>query len=158
MPPVKNSRPSLEVQERDLAIFRALFESRLLTLNHIKDLYFKGSYEAAKKGIQRLKAAGYLRDRGVHRSRDRGVYEPSLLYLTKRSFDELSRGGRLADYPHFTWKQLEKRIDVSPLTIPAHHPTRNRGLEHQDVSLLCTRPHSWGGTHGLPDLAAPLRV
>ena len=118
MPPVKNSRPSLELQERDRAIFRALFESRLMTLNHIKDLYFKGSYEAAKKGIQRLKAAGYLRDRGVHRGRDRGVYEPSLLYLTKRSFDELSRGGHLADYPHFTWKQLEKRIDVSPLTIP----------------------------------------
>jgi hypothetical protein len=57
MPPVKNSRPSLESQERDLAIFRALFESRLMTLNHIKDLYFNGSYEAAKKGIQRLKAA-----------------------------------------------------------------------------------------------------
>src|ERR687888_2429890 len=84
MPPGKNSRPSLELQERHRAIFRALFESRLLTLNHIKDLYFNGSYEAAKKGIQRLKAAGYLRDRGVHRGRERGVYEPSLLYLTKR--------------------------------------------------------------------------
>jgi hypothetical protein len=118
--PEVSKKPSqkIEPQARDFQIFRALFESRLMTLNHIKDLYFRGSYEAAKKGIQRLKAAGYLRDRGVHRGRDRQVYEPSILYLTKRSFDALSRGGHLHDYPHFTWKQLEKRIDVSPLTIP----------------------------------------
>ena len=114
----RSKRRKIEPQARDFQIFRALFESRLMTLNHIKDLYFNGSYEAAKKGTQRLKAAGYLRDRGVRRGRDRQVYEPSLLYLTKRTFDELLRGGHLSDYPHFTWKQLEKRIDVSPLTIP----------------------------------------
>jgi hypothetical protein len=67
---------------------------------------------------RRLELLGYLRDRGVRWGRERGVHEPSLLYLTKRSFDELTRGGHLRDYPPFTWKQLEKRIDVSPLTIP----------------------------------------
>ena len=67
----RSKRRKIEPQARDFQIFRALFESRLMTLNHIKDLYFRGSYEAAKKGIQRLKAADYLRDRGVHRGRDR---------------------------------------------------------------------------------------
>jgi hypothetical protein len=46
--PERSKRKQIEPQARDVAIFRALFESRLMTLNHIKDLYFGGSYEAAK--------------------------------------------------------------------------------------------------------------
>jgi hypothetical protein len=44
---IKSRRNRIELQARDIAIFRALFQSRLMTLNHIKDLYFDGSYEAA---------------------------------------------------------------------------------------------------------------
>lgn len=111
MPLETNRRPSLELQERDLAIFRGLFESRLMTLDHIARLYFANQYEAAKKRIQRLKAERFLRERA------RRVYEPSILHLSHRAFDELSRRGHLKEYPQYAWNQLEDRANVSDLTL-----------------------------------------
>ncbi|MGI8426634.1 MAG: replication-relaxation family protein [Actinomycetota bacterium] len=111
MPSGKNSRPSIELQDRDLAIFRGLFESRLMTLGHIARLYFDGRPEAAKKRIQGLKSARYLGERS------RRVYEPSILHLRERAFTELSASGAISEYPRFKWKQLQKRLQVSDSTL-----------------------------------------
>src|SRR5205823_8952903 len=55
--PEVSKKPSqkIEPQARDFQIFRALFESRLMTLNHIKDLYFRGSYRPPRKGLSGLR-------------------------------------------------------------------------------------------------------
>jgi hypothetical protein len=111
MPLKKNSRSSLELQERDISIFRGLFESRLMTLHHVTQLYFAGRAEAAKKRIQRLKADQFLRER------PRRVYEPSILHLSRRAFDELARHGHLREYPTLSWEQLKGRARVSDLTL-----------------------------------------
>jgi len=52
--------PSLPIslQKRDLALLRGLFESRVMTNDHATALYFEGKSEAAKKRLQKLKAAG----------------------------------------------------------------------------------------------------
>lgn len=107
----KAARAGIELQARDLALFRALFESRLLTLDHIARLHFDNQYEAAKKRTQRLKADRFLRER------PRRVYEPSILHLSHRAFDELLRRGHLKDYPPYAWNQLEDRARVSDLTL-----------------------------------------
>jgi TraM recognition site of TraD and TraG len=57
----RTTRAEVELQERDLAILQGLFESRLMTLNHITHLFFDGHGEAAKKRIQRLKEERYVR-------------------------------------------------------------------------------------------------
>jgi hypothetical protein len=108
----RRTRPASEwLQERDLAILQGLFESRLMTLNHIKHLYFNGRGEAAKKRIQQLKQDRYIRERA------RRVYEPSILHLSRRAFGELSSRGRLLDYPSLAWNQLEDRAKVSESTL-----------------------------------------
>jgi len=119
MPLAKNNRPGLELQARDLAIFRGLFESRLMTLEHITRLYFDGRSEAAKKRIQGLKSTRYLGERS------RRVYEPSILYLAKRAFTELSARAELSEYPRCTWKQLQKRLQVSDSTLRRGVTTRS---------------------------------
>ncbi len=82
-----------------------------MTLAHVAALYFDGRTEAAKKRIQKLKAAG------VALERPRRPYEPSILYLTKRGFDELTRNGALKGYPKLGWASLRKRARVSDLTL-----------------------------------------
>ncbi|MCA1602606.1 MAG: replication-relaxation family protein [Acidobacteria bacterium] len=111
MPLGKNSRPGLDLQARDLAIFQGLFESRLMTLDHITRLYFDGRPEAAKKRIQGLKSARYLGER------TRRVYEKSILHLREPAFVKLSASGKISEYPIFTWKQLYKRLQVSDSTL-----------------------------------------
>jgi hypothetical protein len=51
----RNDKPHL--QDRDFALLRGLFESRVMTAGHIATLYFDGSREAAKKRLQKIKAA-----------------------------------------------------------------------------------------------------
>jgi len=43
---------SIDLQERDFALLRGLFESRVMTAAHIASLYFDGKKEAAKKRLQ----------------------------------------------------------------------------------------------------------
>jgi hypothetical protein len=101
----------VEIQPRDIALLRGLFESRIMTLAHAAALYFNGKPEAAKKRTQKLKAAGLVRERS------RRVYEPSILYLTQKAFNMLSHGSHISDYPRLTWEKLERRVQVSDLTI-----------------------------------------
>jgi predicted nucleic acid-binding protein len=63
---ISTTRAEVELQERDLAILQGLFESRLMTLNHVTHLYFNGHSEAAKKRIQRLKEDRYVRETGMN--------------------------------------------------------------------------------------------
>ena len=104
---------SLKVQlrPRDLELLSGLFESRVMTLAHLSTLYFDVHHEAAKKRVQKLKRAGYLRER------PRRVNEPSILTLASRGIDMLSANGHLAGYPQFDRPFLEKRMQVSPLTL-----------------------------------------
>ncbi len=55
---VKSNR--LETQQRDIRFLQGLFESRIMTAAHVAALYFGNSREAAKKRLQKLKAAGLI--------------------------------------------------------------------------------------------------
>ncbi len=101
----------IDIQDRDLLVLRGLFESRVMTLAHISALYFEGRTEAAKKRVQKLQTAGLIRER------PRRVYEPAVLFLTRKAFALLSERGQLADYPPVGLKALEKRSQVSDLTL-----------------------------------------
>jgi hypothetical protein len=100
-----------QFRERDLSILRSLFESRIMTLSHVASLHFEGRYEAAKKGIQKLKAIGIVKER------PRRVYAPSILFLTLKGFKVLSAEGILKDYPTIGLPSLEKRAQVSERTL-----------------------------------------
>ena len=104
-------RLGIELQPRDYELLRGLFESRIMTLAHISALYFDGKSEMAKKRVQKLKAAGIVRER------PRRVSEPSVLFLTRKAFQLLHDRGRLADYPRISISDLEKRAQVSELTL-----------------------------------------
>ena len=101
----------VQLQDRDIALLTGLFESRLMTLAQAAAIHFNGGTEAAKKRIQKLKAAGYLAER------PRRAYDPSILFLTRKSFTVLADGGYLDDYPPLIWTDLEKRARVSELTL-----------------------------------------
>jgi hypothetical protein len=102
---------TLQLQDRDLAVLRDLFESRVMTAEHIAALFFNGSREAAKKRLQKLKAAGLIGER------KRKAYEPAVLSLTPKSFAVLHEQGILAEYPQLDSLALDKRTRVSDLTI-----------------------------------------
>ena len=98
-------------QERDLALLRGLFESRVMTSKHVAALYFDGRAEAAKKRLQKLKAEGLVTER------PRRAYEPSLLFLGIKAFRVLLERGCLSDYPKLGLDALQKRAQVSELTL-----------------------------------------
>jgi hypothetical protein len=74
-------------------------------------LHFRGSSEAAKKRLQKLKAAGLIAERR------RKAYEPAVLFLVGKAFTILREKGMLAEYPQLAVSSLEKRAQVSDLTI-----------------------------------------
>jgi len=111
---------NLQLQDRDFALLRGLFECRVMAADHIATLYFDGKREYTKKRLQKLKAAGFIRER------KRQVSEPSVLFLTRKAFIELKNHGDLSPYPPLALTALEKRANVSDKTI--HHE-----LEVMDV-------------------------
>jgi integrase len=102
---------SVKLQSRDFAFLQGLFESRVMTLAHAAALFFDGKPEAAKKRVQKLKAAGCVRER------PRQTYEPSVLFLTAGAFTLLSQHGKLAAFPAVSLTSWEKRAQVSDLTL-----------------------------------------
>jgi hypothetical protein len=102
---------TLVVQDRDCIFLRGLFESRIMTAEHITMLYFDGRNEAAKKRLQKLKAAGFIAERKRH------AFEPAILFLTRKAFAVLRERGVLAEYPQLDSSALEKRSRVSELTV-----------------------------------------
>jgi hypothetical protein len=75
----KTSVPTMDPQDRDFRLLRGLFESRVMTAAHIATLYFDGKREAAKKRLQKIKAAGFIGER------KRRVNEKSVLFLTRKA-------------------------------------------------------------------------
>ncbi len=106
-----HSTSALLLQKRDLSILRGLFESRVMTLAQAADIFFEGKREAAKKRIQKLKAAGFIAER------TRRAYEPSILCLSTKALEYLRDQGVLADYPDMPKLDLESRATVSEQTI-----------------------------------------
>lgn len=115
----------IALQSRDFLLLQGLFDSRILTLSHISRLYFEGRDEAAKKRVQKLKAAGFVSER------PRRAYDPSMLFLTRKGFQSLHEGGHLSHFPQLSWKALEKRMRVSDLTL-------RHELEVQEVKTALT--------------------
>lgn len=120
MPSAAKAGRNAELQDRDLKILRGLFEARLMTAEHVAAIYFEGRYEAARKRLQKLKAAGYVGER------PRRTYDPAVLFLTRKAFAALCQSGAIADLPQMSWPSLEKRVRVSDLTL-------RHELEVQDV-------------------------
>lgn len=109
--PSSSSAPNVQLQDRDIALLKGLFESRIMSLDHIAAIHFGGSREAAKKRVQKLKASGFLGER------PRRAYEPSILFLARKAFTALAEGGYLDEYPPLAWTNLEKRARVADLTL-----------------------------------------
>lgn len=101
----------LQIQKRDLALLRSLFESRVMTAGHIATLHFDNKKEATKKRLQKLKSARLLGER------TKRVNEPSVLFLTRQAFTLLESEGVLKEYPPIAKSSLEKRARVSELTL-----------------------------------------
>jgi hypothetical protein len=107
----KNQLDGIDLRDRDLSLLRGLFECRVMTPLHAAALYFDGKPEAAKKRLQKLKAAGLIGDR------PRRAFEPSVLFLAKKGLSLLREKGVLAEYPEFDLPALDRRARVSALTI-----------------------------------------
>ena len=105
------SAPGLQLQPRDFVLLKGFFESRIMTLQHVADLYFGGRKEAAKKRLQKFKKAGFIAERA------RCVNEPSILSLTRTALEFLVKNKCLDDYPKLGWAALQKRGQVSDLTL-----------------------------------------
>src|SRR5262245_41539785 len=86
-------KSNAEVTPRDALLLRELYETRLMTIQQAALLYFNGSYEAAKKRIQKLKAVRLIRERV------RKISEPSILSLAKAGFEVLLNDGHLDGIP-----------------------------------------------------------
>ena len=106
-----SSRDGIDIQPRDLAVLRGLFDARVMTISHVAAIHFEGREEAAKKRLQKLKSAGLVSER------PRRPYEPAVLFLAKGGFRTLHEHGVLVDYSDLSWAYLQKRSQVSDLTL-----------------------------------------
>jgi hypothetical protein len=114
-----------------------------MTVGHISALHFGGSKEAAKKRLQRIKGAGLISER------KRLVNEPAILFLSRKGIVTLRDHGVLTDYPALDMPVLERRANVSALTIrheldvmdvrAAFH-TAVFGLAELSIAEFCTWP------------------
>jgi hypothetical protein len=128
---------NIHLQPRDTALLRELYESRVMTIRQAGALHFDGSYEAARKRLAKLKTAGFITLRA------RPVCEEAAVFFTRRAYCLLRDGGHLANYPPLRHASLEKRSQVSELTLRHELAVMDakcafvRALrEHDDLSLL----------------------
>jgi len=82
-----------------------------MTASHAARLYFNGRDEMTKKRLQKLKSAGLVAER------PRKAFEPAVLYLTRAGLGPLVERGILREYPEFDVPALERRAQVSALTL-----------------------------------------
>lgn len=101
----------IELQERDIAFLRGLFECRVMTIEHASSLYFDGHGEYAKKRLQKLKSARVIAER------PRKQFEPSVLFLLHAGLIALRERGILSSYPDITIPTLARRAQVSEITL-----------------------------------------
>ena len=105
------SQRVIELQERDIAFLRGLFECRVMTTDHAASLYFDSRRESAKKRLQKLKSAGLIAERS------RKQFEPSVLFLSRLGLATLKQQGILELYPAFDIATLTRRAHVSEMTL-----------------------------------------
>ena len=129
---------SIQLQPRDIQVFRGLFESRMMSLAHAASLFFAGRYEAAMKRMQALKNAGYVADRW------KKVGDQSILYLTRKAFDLLTQQGQINDLPSLTPEQFAKRVQIKESTL-AHE------LQVMDVRVALSNVITASGTHQITE-------
>lgn len=108
---MKDTHSQIEIQDRDISLLKDLFVSRIMSLSHIAALHFDGKSEAAKKRVQKLKAAGYISER------PRKAREPSALSLTKEALVYLDNHLHLSLYPRLSIPAFDRRSRMSELTI-----------------------------------------
>jgi hypothetical protein len=101
----------IQLQTRDLALLRGLFESRVMTAGHVSTVYFDGKREYTKKRLQKIKGAGFIGER------KRNANEPSVLFLTRKGFAHLKNDGQLSQYPSLGVNSFEARANVSQFTL-----------------------------------------
>lgn len=106
-----SKRVTIAIKERDVLILRALFESRIMTLDHISGLCFKGREPSAKKRVQKLKKANYIGERA------RLVNEPAIHYLTTKGHLLLHDIGILKEYPTVSKSSFIQRVQVKTSTL-----------------------------------------
>lgn len=82
-----------------------------MTASHIATLYFDRKREYTKKRLQKLKAAGFIRERR------RQINKPAVLFLTRKAFVALKGLSKLEEYPTLSLTTLEKRAQVSEKTL-----------------------------------------
>ncbi len=102
---------SIILQDRDIALLRGLFESRVMTAAHVGTLYFDGMHPYAVKRLRKLKAAGLVGER------PRLVNKPAILFLTRKAFSFLSAEGHLSRFPSLSRNSFEVRANVSERTL-----------------------------------------
>jgi len=133
----------IQIQARDLTLLRDLFESRVMTSAQAAALHFAGSKDAAKKRLQKLKAAGLVNER------TRRPTEPAALFLTAKAFSHLREHGILAEYPTLSVRSFEKRAAVSELTmrhelevmdVKAAFHSAVAKAENVSITQFCTWP------------------
>lgn len=107
----KASNSSFHFQDRDLAVIRGLFESRVMTTLHVARLYFDGRLPYARKRLLVLKNAGLIGER------ERSPFAPALLFLARQGLRLLDGRGVLLEYPPFSLPALERRSRVSEMTL-----------------------------------------
>ena len=109
------NKTNLALQVRDFALLRGLFESRVMTLQHLCHLYFSGRYEYAKKRVQKLKEAGLINERAV--TSGRGRFLPTLLSLSRTGLSALDADPLFERYPGITWEAMQKRLNMAQSTL-----------------------------------------
>jgi len=96
---------------RDKLILLDLIESRVLTLDQIRAMFFPDTKDMAKKRVQRLKAADFLTER------PRRIGEPSILHLTWKAYVALRDGGHVGENSRLSPKTFKRRMAVSGATL-----------------------------------------
>lgn len=94
------------LQRRDHVLLRDLFASRLTTIAHASTLFFEGSREAAKKRLQKLRAAGFIS------ARSRRPQEAAIYSLTRSGYLALKREGMIDPDEAPGWARLKKRSQI----------------------------------------------
>jgi hypothetical protein len=108
---MKNEFESLQPQDRDIAVLLGLFETRVMTAEHITALFFNNKPEYPKKRLQKLKSAGLIGERR------RRVNERAILFLTPRGLRVLQQEGSLSEIPVVPAASFARRANVSPQTL-----------------------------------------
>jgi hypothetical protein len=107
----QSASESIDLQKRDIALLRGLFECRIMTAEHVSSLYFDSKEPYTKKRLQKLKSAGFIGER------KRRVNERAVLFLTRKAFSLLDRNGHLSGFPKLNATSFENRSIVSRMTI-----------------------------------------